>query len=876
MQSTDKVLGTISAIDTFLENFPMSILDMSKGKTYTSVFDFVIDVLVACGVPMQEVSKWLLEQLYGLESKVDKGVEDIYERIKDGSLENIDQNEFIEGLEESIRVILMGLLSGIYTCSAIPVLPNKVFDSPCDDTFVGKDNKKDSIIKILQGKDNLGFKPFIVPKKMIDPMGLLDICPTSSDGRLYYDIEGGNKYYKKEKTVVEEVVTETKYSEKDTTVSEKYYVTVDKYSKQVKLYLKEADGTYADYDYYTFELSEAVNNDITITISYDDPHSPTQIFETTILKGTKNSVDSFRLIASQSDADFHENSTYLHSMSINNSTNGGVDVGNDTWVFLSKSESKDFSDKWWENGADYFPWSSGNQEKKQIESGVTKTIKKGEAYSSQTIVYKNKYVYNFINPENLNSDIKSKAKSVNAIPLDVSEDSSEFIVYYDGSNPNMLYKSNDMNAFIWYVLHKGMKTPQVEYNHMMWDSRLSAAKKGTIRRNPQEWNEWYATKANSSSEFLFRGKRITKKDDLFPIIQLEPQGMAENLLQIKLPSQRYFRPGVRKSILNPEKRDKKSGFNSTIYKFNWDYLRSIQILKPKILLVGMLEELLGFAVSTVKSANIDLTTKIIEAKLTTAIKSVVEANDMEVEDCFMQFSNDELNTMLDDMLLSRYTATQYGGETNVVRSHADSIDNYIGMIDQVSANASSHGTKTSINKLVTNVTVSGEATEPAIEYGLSLTTDGNILKKLLMAIVKPIIMSIFTPQVLLLLYINFELLGVTKTDNFITEDFGKIINFLMNKIFTLIKSIILFVKDKLIELLLRLIYVHILPKIIKWKALLVLEYITYWLAILQAALNCLPTFKFKLPKALSKSSIDEVDYADIIPSQDTPESTSQC
>lgn len=876
MQSTDKVLGTISAIDTFLENFPMSILDMAKGKTYTSVFDFVIDVLVACGVPMQEVSKWLLEQLYGLESKVDKGVEDIYERIKDGSLENIDQNEFIEGLEESIRVILMGLLSGIYTCSAIPVLPNKVFDSPCDDTFVGEGNKKDSVIKILQGEDAYGFKPFIVPKKMIDPTGLLDICPTSSDGRLYYDIEGGNKYYKKEKTVIEEVVTETKYTEKDTTVYEKCYVTVDKYSKQVSLGIKEVDGIGAGYSYYTFELSDEVNNDISISIMYDDPNSPTQIFETTILKGNKNSIDSLRLVTSQSsDSDeFFEKSSYLHSLSINNSTNYGADVGDDTWVFLSREDSTDFAKKWWENGADYFTWSYENGEKKQIESAVTKTIKKGEAYSSQTIVYKNKYVYNFINPENLNSDIKSKAISVNAIPLDVSEDSSEFIVYYDGSNPNMLYKSNDMNAFIWYALHKGMKTPQVEYNHMMWDSRLSAAKKGTIRKNPQEWNEWYATKTNSSSEFLFRGKRITKKDDLYPIIQLEPQGMAENLLQIKLPAQRYFRPNIRKSILNSEKRDKKSGFNSTIYKFNWDYLRSIQILKPKILLVGMLEELLGFAVSTVKSTNIDLTTKIIEAKLTTAIKSVIEANDMEVEDCFMQFSNDELNTMLDDMLLSRYTATQYGGETNVVRTHADSIDNYIGMIDQVAANASSHGTKTSINKLVTNVTTSGEATEPTIEYGLSLSTDGNILKKLLMAIVKPIIMSIFTPQVMLLLYINFELLGVTRTDKFLTEDFGKIINFLMNKIFTLIKSIILFVKDKLIELLLRLIYVHILPKIIKWKALLVLEYITYWLTILQAALNCLPRFKFNLPKVLS--SIDEVDYADIIPSQDTPESTSQC
>ena len=43
MAPTDKVLGQIAAISTFIENFPMSILDMMQGKTYTSIFDFMIE-----------------------------------------------------------------------------------------------------------------------------------------------------------------------------------------------------------------------------------------------------------------------------------------------------------------------------------------------------------------------------------------------------------------------------------------------------------------------------------------------------------------------------------------------------------------------------------------------------------------------------------------------------------------------------------------------------------------------------------------------------------------------------------------------------------------------------------------------------------------
>ena len=454
---------------------------------------------------------------------------------------------------------------------------------------------------------------------------------------------------------------------------------------------------------------------------------------------------------------------------------------------------------------------------------------------------------------------------------DVLLDSPDFIVHYEGLNPNTLYKTMDMNAFIWYTLHKGMKNPQVEYNHMMWDSRISAAKEGNGRRSASEWNEWYNSKKKDDGEFKYHDSVVTDKSPIYPIIQLEPQGMAENLLRIHIPSQTYWMPKIREGNLGLIDRSPKVASNASIYKFNWDYLANIRILQPKLLLVGLCESLLGYTLSTISSVNINLTKKIIEAKLSSAIKSVIEANDMEVEDCYTTFSNDEVNAMMEEMLLARYSATTYGGETSTVRVH--DTQKYIDMLDKVNANTSVEGNISQIKKLITEVTVD-PGTEGSINYGLQVTTDGNLLKKLLWAIAMPILMSIFTPQVLLLLYINFELMGITRMDEFAGNDFTKILNLLMNKIFGLVKSILLFIKDKIVELLLKIFYKVIKDIKLKEELLTLLESLTYWLAILKGALNSLHIFKFNRNKPIGY--LDNVDYADIIGTQDTPEATKNC
>lgn len=865
MTPTDKVLGQIAAMSTFIENFPMSILDMMQGKTYTSIFDFMIDVLVACGVDLNDITQFLLDKIYGVEEIINDGLEGFYEKLKNGAVEVNTQNEFLEGLEYAIKGIFMALLSSIFTCSAIPVLPNKMFDGPNSKTFKGN---KSRAFGHLQTKDK--FTPFLVPTSVIDPMGLLDIDPTSTDGRMFYAIEGGDRYFKKEWVPHTEYVTVKEVQTKDETIEVPVFVEQNLFDKQIGVGIKRIhkanDNTEEDINKF-YITSGSAEKDIIVQMSYQPYGSKTSyVWEGTIPKGETETIEEW--ICSPIDMFGAGQKSIIQSISINNN-GGSIDLGNKTWVYLSSGASTEFISIWDGNGLNAISWGMENDAKTKIESAETKTVTKDEEIEVEKEIIN--YYYEYVEVKGSDIDSKINIERVNFVPTsDITTDSPSHIVFYDGLNPNLLYKSMDMNAFLWYVLHKGMKKPQVEYNHMMWDSRVSALKQGVSRKSAEEWNEWYNSKTGYTEEFKYFGSTIVEDTPIFPIMQLEGQGMAENLLKVHIPAQRYFLPKVRNANIYGTEIPRHA-FNASMYKYNWDYLNNIQILKPKLLLVGLCEHLLGFSLSTISSTNINFTKKLIESKLSSAIKSVIEANDMEVEDCYMEFSNDEVNAMLEEMLLSRYNATTYGGETATVRVH--DTKKYIAMLDQVNANTAVEGNMTSITKLVTEVTTD-PGTEGSIDYGLKISTDANILKKLLWAIVMPLLMSIFTPQVMLLLYMNFELMGITKIDTFNGQDFTKIINLIMNKIFGLLKSIILFIKDKIVELLLTLFYEKILPTLMKYQAILLLESITFWIAILKEAISCLPRFKFKRNKVIG--AIDSVDYADIIPSQDTPESTSSC
>lgn len=833
MATTQQVFGTIGAISTFIENFPNSLLDLFKGKVYTSIFDFIIDLLTACGVSVDDIIAALLREIYGLEAVIDGSIDNLYRKILNGQVSIENQNAFMMTLEYSIKVILMSLFTSLFTCSSIPVLPNRVFDGPNSDSFANGPFGPETLL--LQYLQNNGFKPFVIPVALIDPFNILSISPTSPDGQLYYMTEEGDVYYRKTETVV-------------------YEGGEPIYTNQVPLYLiKTLEGDLYTESCYVLSLQTPVSEDIRVTIKYKTCWGDSEsTWESTITAGALTTNDwiisPYEMVSPFRVAE-------VYDISINNNGSGAI-AGADTWVYLDRALSSDVIEEWNGYGATSLDtnviWGGPNDSSNDGNEVVVLAYERCERKETK----------------------KNNPERVSSVPTEVTDISPDYIVCYEGLNPNTLYKTMDMNTFIWYCLRKGMKTPQVEYNHMMWDSRVSAARKGVMRSSAVDWNTWYSSKSTYTDEFTDHGGYIINDSPLYPVIQLESQGMAENLLRVHIPAQRYFRPQLRESNLGVSDKKLITAFNASVYKFTWEYLINIQILHPRLLLVGLCEYLLGFSFSTVRTAlNSNITKKIIEAKLSSAIKNVIEANDMEVEDCYTEFSNDEVNEMLEEMLLSRYSATTYNGESSPIRTH--DIDSYLSALNEATNGASTTqaGNITQINRLVTEV-MADPGTEASINYGLQTSIDSTLLEKLLWGLTMPIVQSLFTPQVMLIMAINFELLGITRIDQFLSADFGIILNFLMNKIMGLIKSIVLYIKDKIVEILIAFFNTTILPFLIKYKTLLFLERLNYWLEILASALASIPRFKIEREKIVA--NIDEVNYADIVNDQTEPEATSSC
>lgn len=852
MSSTGKVLGTIGAMHALVENFPMNLLDLFKGKVYTSAFDFIVDVLIACGVPYEDIVKELLEKIYAIEPQMIKNMNHLENQLLDKNLLD-SQSEFLKGLEYSIKGILMSLLSSVYTCSAIPVLPNKYFDKPNEESFSGL-NK--NLLKLWKnengyiptpGDDDLEnpgqttlTSPYPVsleiPINLLDPMGILEICPTSTDGKLYYTIEGGDKYYKK-----------IKYdSDLESTILSSHNVEVE----NIPIYLESTDKG------IVFKTDIPILETINISVGYIEYNDENLcVWEDKILIG-ENQSNELRLLPRKNNS----KASVIRWITINKEHGGCYNIDNDAWIYLSREKSKTVIDLWDKNKA--FSLSElDDWGREQSNNILLMAVENSKTYRYVEEEYSKKY---------------KDAVRVSRVPSEPREQDPEYVVCYEGVSPNDLYKTYDMNAFIWYCINKGNIYPQTEYNHLMWDSRYLAYKSGTDLRNQvinensniaQQWNDWYASKSGNSGEFLINGEKIENTSSLYPIVQLIPPSNGFYSLGLTFPAQTYFKPRVR----NGKSETPELVFNASIYKFNWDYLESIQILKPNLMLVGLCNYLLGFTLRTASSVKINLTKKMISEKISEAVKNIIKADDMEVEDCYMSFSNEEFDELLENMLLSRYDATYYGGDTATVKVH--DVDYYMGMLNSINHSTDKNESITSISKLITEVSVD-PGTEASIEYGVQLSTDRNILNDLIWAIVMPIVESLFTPQVMLLLLTNFRLMGITKFDKSLGNDFGLILNFFMNKILGLIKSIVRYVKDKIVELLLMFFYNKVLPLLIKWQAAVQLEKIQYWLDILNAALACLPRFKFKKQKI--KGTIDDVDYADITTEQTIPETQSGC
>ena len=111
----EKVIGTIGAMETLIENFPMSIFDSTKPTDINCAFTLILKILAACGVDTKKIIQRVLEKIFGVQVNIQGGIEDIYQTIRDLDID--EQSKFMNAVEYGVKGVLMALLSSIFSCT---------------------------------------------------------------------------------------------------------------------------------------------------------------------------------------------------------------------------------------------------------------------------------------------------------------------------------------------------------------------------------------------------------------------------------------------------------------------------------------------------------------------------------------------------------------------------------------------------------------------------------------------------------------------------------------------------------------------------------------------------------------------------------------
>jgi hypothetical protein len=486
------------------------------------------------------------------------------------------------------------------------------------------------------------------------------------------------------------------------------------------------------------------------------------------------------------------------------------------------------------------------------------------------------YEYKPVEFKEIPDEVKKNSKKVVSVPASVRVRDGETLPaeYVYTVRPKYtaesLYKTDDMNAFIWYVANRGDNydetangvTPETnnvlhEYNKLAWDSRrLNSRDSVTARSGATDWNNWLSSRSTYTGELRLT-KDGAKVETLYPVLQLEPSeswGDLEHLV-VTFPAQRYT------------KTEKSSTLTRTIYKFNADYLKSIKIFNWKTIIMNLLYELNGISPIPDVQFNLSLSDEIIDAKLSTLILDTITAADKEVDDSYYSFSNEDYSEALKRMELKKYSAKPY--ETAASPAIQNPSGTAINTMDSLATAATLNEIKSTITKGVYSVAgTSGSTGITKTTLSANLALESNFVYNLLFAIVRPFVRALLSPQIMLLFCINLDVMGLINLDNLGRADMDLVSDFIFRKLAGIIKKLIIQIKDEIVLHLLEIVRREIKKLIDEIVILILLEQLNDYIRLLNQIMEYVR--KFGVGKTVS--GIDEVNYADIIPEAKAPES----
>lgn len=425
-------------------------------------------------------------------------------------------------------------------------------------------------------------------------------------------------------------------------------------------------------------------------------------------------------------------------------------------------------------------------------------------------------------------------------PLDTTK-GSKFYFDVEGKGVNDLYKSDDFNAYLWYIINRSDKSQN--YGQRMWFIDHSKTQNEILDTSQEPHNP---TLNNFETKKHLGIIQCAYIDDSYPQTDLINVQINPNRYQ----NQRPINLGGFGDVQ----------YNKTIFEFNHEFIYNMKLYDSKVITAEICEYLFGLGSTTV-NLGFSVNEQIIEGKVQQIIKKVIQTDDMAVEDCYFTFSNDEFNEMLEKAEQNRYNVIKVGDSFQEVKP-----EDLLSGLGNINSKSTLVEDQTIISKTLNDITAT-PATDPSGTMNFKLNYDLEF--ELLRMLVYPFIRPLFTPKVLFLLSINQKIMG--SLDDIEDIKLDEIHEKLMGSLFLLIKDVVVKIKDQIINVLLEIVMDHLKPILEVVFLQLILETLQFYKELITQLIE---TCGFGWSQPL-QGNIDNVNYADIIPTQTEPNQT-QC
>lgn len=393
-----------------------------------------------------------------------------------------------------------------------------------------------------------------------------------------------------------------------------------------------------------------------------------------------------------------------------------------------------------------------------------------------------------------------------------------------------LYKSPDMNAFIWYVKNKAV----ADNARVVWDNKNAISEDQPDKLKPVVTMEYFEASASMTDIEGNTGiPGVIPTNDMLHVFL----GDAKNNRSIM--GNRYYK--------------------KTLIQFNWNYIDSLKLFDPTVVAAQLLDRLTG-------ALNIHLAFSreqmMLQYTISEMVSKIIENDDVTIDDCFFTFSNDQYNSMLNKSELQHAGLFTIGGETNSTEQ-----------IDPASIFASINGISSAATKKEQETIIEGALYEVSANlmqhideesYNVNFNVQMNFITNILKSLAYVAISALMSPKVYILLAINLRLMGYPQSSGIMVDMFNWR---------TIFFDIISMVKDLLIKFYVEFLMKELQPLILGIQARYAIETSLFYAGLIKSLIdNC----KWSRSNNVGIFNMDNVTYADILEQETASPSVSTC